>query len=744
MICCSVSGAVVWRFSGQVATAVSTSGGLKVQCKNYASSTFSALQAQVRDEELPKIRALAPQRYVLVTSLLLTVGQKDKLTALLKPYVHSSADLIGGHELSEMLERDADVVKRHHKLWLTSVAVMERVLHAAEHEQTNAQVERIIRKLPLFVQIDAYGRAMEALYKHRVVIISGAPGMGKTTLADMLLYAHVADGFTPAIIRSSLAEGRRLASSGAPTIFHFDDFLGQTYLGDRPDFLGRKEDADLVDFIEWVREHGEHRFVLTTREHVLADAVQHSEKLRHAGVAEDRCVVTVHDFTRAQRARILYNHLYFSTLPDRYKRELLRDDFFLEIVDCDHFNPRVVEWLSSERRLKLVPVEGYQEHVRRLLDNPHEIWRHAFREELSQAARDILVVLHSMSYVVYVDDLERAFDGFHALSLRRTNRKSAPGAYKAALKELEGSFIRIAHDCEVNFINPSVSDFMSSVLQEEPSLAFDVLGSAVRFNQLTGLWRGSSPGGPYPNVWSRIEAEPQSFVAAVDRLIDTPSLRWFQSGARRFGRYVDESKPTRASHLLEMQGVIPEIRGAALRAIAEIASEIEQWQLNISEVTGLLEQAWKGAREGRWADVSPILQAVARVLTNARADDWLSLLDLQKSTGGKLSGELPGFAKAFDAFKKDGLFDERLSCEDRDQMEALQGTLERIQERHAVNFSYEISDLEERISEEPERRQPSVIARDMRDDAGPDLDDDDLRDMFKTLVHGTAPSQSTH
>jgi hypothetical protein len=713
-------------------------GRLIVQCKNYATSTFSTLRSHIRNEELPKIRSLAPERYVLVTSLPLTVGQKDELTEHLKPYVPSPADIIGGNELTEMLERHPDVVKRHHKLWLTSVAVMERVLHAAEHEQTNAQVERIIRRLPLFVETDAYGRAMEALNTQRVVIISGAPGMGKTTLADMLLYAHVADGFTPAVIRTGLAEGRRLASSGAPTIFHFDDFLGQTYLGDRPEFLGRKEDADLIDFIEWVREHKEHRFVLTTREHVLAEALQRSEKLRHAGIADERCIVTVEDFKRSQRARILYNHLYFSTLPNSYKRELLRNDFFLEIVDCEHFNPRIVEWLSSERRLKSVAVEHYHAHVRALLENPHEIWRHAFSEELSQGARDVLVVLHSLSYVVFVDDLERAFEAFHAQSVQRTNHRTSPGAYRAALKELEGSFIRIGSG-EVSFINPSVTDFMSSVMQNEPSLALDLIDTAVRFNQLAGLWEGSAPDGPYPAVRARLKAEPERLLTALNRLVETPSLRWFETKGGRSGRYVDVPMPHRVRELLRMQGDIPEVGLVTNKLIDSVAAQVEKRQLNISDVAGLLEHAWKHRSEGHWDLVSPIVTAVARALDDAWADDWLSLLDLNKATDGELANELPEFSESFERFQKDRLFDEQMSCDDRDRIEQLQDTLERIQERHGVDFRYEISSLEEKLAEEPERQATSFTAREVLDDGSPDLDDDDLRDMFRTLVDGSVP-----
>lgn len=435
---------------------------LIVQCKNYARSTFANLRSAMRDEELPKLHVLKPGRYVLVTSLPLSVAEKSELLKLLSPYVRHSEDIIGGNELEQMLENEAEVVKRNHKLWLTSIPVLERVLHAAEHHQTQAHVDRVKRKLQIYVQTSAYGRVLQVLDNTGFAIISGSPGIGKSTLADMILFEHIVGGFTPVVIRNALSEGRRLATGEGPFIFHFDDFLGQTNLGDRPEFLGQREDSDLIDFMDWVQANGRHRFILTTREHVLADALQRSEKLRMFGLDRERCVITVHDYDRVQRARILYNHLWFSELPRDYIRELLRDDFFLKIVDNEDFNPRIVEWLATYRRLLTVPPDHYRAHVEELLQNPHEIWWHAYRHELSQAARDLLSTLFSLSYVIYTDDLEEAFTRLHAASLKRTNQKSVPAAWRTAMKELEGSFVRVENGT-VSFLNPSLRDFMASV-----------------------------------------------------------------------------------------------------------------------------------------------------------------------------------------------------------------------------------------------------------------------------------------
>lgn len=710
---------------------------LVVQCKNYARSSFADLKRKMRDEELPKLRRLTPGRYVLVTSLALSIGQKNELLAMLTPYVRAGEDIIGGSELERMLESDQEVVKRHHKLWLTSIPVLERVLHAAEHHQTRAYVDRVKRKLPLYVQTPAYSRAFEVMKANGIVIVSGSPGIGKSTLADMLLYDHVASGFTPVVIRSGLAEGRRLATGEGPFVFHFDDFLGQTNLGDRPDFLGRREDSDLVDFMDWVLQSERHRFILTTREHVLSDALQRSEKLRQYGLTQERCVVTVADYGRDQRARILYNHLWFSELPSPYVRELLLDDFFLEIVDNEDFNPRMVEWLASYRRVRSVPPERYRDHVRELLENPHEIWRHAYRHELSQAARDLLVTMHSLSYVIYSDDLEKAFAKLHAAVLKRTNQADTPAAWRSAMKELEGSFIEVRDDV-VDFLNPSLRDFMATIVNEDPDIALDIATSAVRFHQLERLWHGSAPDGEFPSVRPRLLREQEKLAAAFQRLLQEPSLRWFKESRGTIGRYVDASFPERAETLLSMRAALPNVASVAKSAVELVSAKLASWELNIGDVTGLLQRVAKGTVQIDIDDVLPIFEAVDAHLSHARSDDWVSLFELKTAMGNQAPALLPNFGAAFEQYRDSGLADERLDCRDRDDHEALQQALENLQQKSGADFSYEIDEIEEHLGQIGSGGTSSAFSRDDGTDLLPEwassMDDGELRQMFATLI----------
>lgn len=710
-----------------------------IQCKHYASSSVSSLLSQLRTCELPKVRQLQPQRYVLVTSLPLSPADKRKVIEVCRPFVLRPADVIGAGDLDGLLSRHPEIERANFKLWLTSTEVLDRVLHNAEISQTEFEVERIRRKLPVFVQNKALPRAQHLLQEQRVVIISGVPGIGKTTLAEMLLFAHLEEGCQPVVIQTDLVEGKRLFRPQARQIFYYDDFLGQTFLGDQRTYLGNNHDAALINFIEMVRNTPHSRFVLTTREHILRQALQVSERFLHSTMLAHHCVLELGDYSFDQRARILYNHLYFSDLPQRYRDVILEDDFFLDIIKHDHFNPRLIEWLASLTRLRSPPPEQYRQSISNLLQSPEALWSHAFETQISDAGRDLLLTLYTLGEWTDVKDLEPAFDAIHRDSSERYNRPRGPRDFRSALQELDGAFLSYRSG-RAEFINPSIRDFAAGVICRTPVIAFDLAGSAIRFKQITNLWNLAIERNDQP-LLSALSGDTSRLRLLFERVLHGESTRWEKTPQGMVGYPVDVGHEYRLAELVDICDVLRSSTFVQLceQYAAHLVTRGGGRRLDISPALRVLE-AMKGndwyLRNGGRAIYRTVLDALLSQLSFANAHDWLALLKFPKSALEWLETDEVKLSGALDHYQREGALEDLGDCSDADDLNELRTSLHELSQLYGLNFSRVLSSIDEALDElyegEPEYERGSSSGSSPRERTE-EATVDDIREMFRTL-----------
>jgi len=710
-----------------------------IQCKHYASSSVSSLLSHLRSGELPKVQQLQPQRYVLVTSLPLSPADKDKIVEVCRPFVLGPGDAIGAGDLDGLLSRHPAIERANFKLWLTSTAVLDRVLHNAEVSQTEFEVERIRRKLPVFVQNKAFPRAQQLLQEQRVVIVSGVPGIGKTTLAEMLLFAHLEEGYQPVVIQTDLIEGKRLFRPQTRQIFLYDDFLGQTFLGDQRTYLGKNHDAALISFMEMVRNTPHSKFVLTTREHILRRAFQMSERFLHSTMMAHRCVLALGDYSFGQRARILYNHLYFSDLPQRYKDVILEDDFFLYIIKHEHFNPRLVEWLASVTRLRSPPPEQYRQSITGLLQSPEALWSHAFETQISDAGRDLLLTLYSLGEWTDVVELEPAFEVIHRGNSERYNRPRGPGDFRAALQELDGAFLAYRSG-RAAFINPSIRDFAAGVFCRTPAIAFDVAGSAVRFKQITSLWSLAKERDDQP-LFAALSANAARLRSLFERVLYGESTRWEKAPRGIVGQPVDAGEEDRLAKLVEVCDVLRS--GTFVQLCEQYAAHlVARWEGHSFHISAALRalDAMKGRdwylRNGGKAVFRVVLNALLTQLAFAGAHDWLTLLKFPDSALEWLETDEAKLSEALDHYRREGVREDFDNCSDADDLNELRISLSELTQEYGLDFSLMLSSIDEAIAERNER-EPEYEGGGSSGTPPAErvevVTEDEVREMFRTL-----------
>jgi hypothetical protein len=569
-------------------------GDSVVQCKHYGTDYNSLFRVLKRDE-VSKVLKLKPRRYILAVSTPLTPHRKDQILGLFAPYCNSPSDIFGLEDLNNLLTRHEEIESKHFKLWLTSKEVLTRMLNAGVWGDTEITMERIRSRACRYVPNPSLNRAKQILDKYRYCIIAGIPGIGKTTLAEILLI-DFADrhAFQPIRIANDLSEIKAVKDPNRRQIFYFDDFLGKTAI----DKLQKNEDQRLMELLQDVAENKNWRFVLTTREYILNAAKLRYETLEHPPVPLEPCIVDLADYTYPIRARILYNHIFFSDLSDEHKRALLEGRHYQQILNHQNYNPRIVEHLTQRRNVSRIPPVKYVEKFLISLSNPMQVWDHAFRYQLSQAAQHVLLVMASLVDEVLVRDLEIAFNKLYQNRRAKFGFHASSRDFENALKELDGNFIKtslIGSDQIVVLHNPSVSDYLESYLAASPNDVCDLLEGAAFFDQFLRLWRGR--GG---ERFQAIDMNSRRFILALSREFGAPSCRLLRVGdghGRVTGVQVWQSSfEARVLFAVEVSKAIETADSQALlvRLLDELRVRVESGQSHKDDLVRLLTALREG------------------------------------------------------------------------------------------------------------------------------------------------------
>ncbi len=294
------------------------------QCKHYLESdTRTFLRAVAKEGKRGK--TLTVDRYLFVTSRPITPSQQDEILKKLAGLPVAKDDIWGRDALNAALGRHPEVERRHIKLWISSTEVLDTLINSGQWQRGKALLAELAERARLWVHTSAYDAVLDMLENEGVCILTGPPGVGKTLLAEIALLAAAQAGWQLVHVVDNI-EGAwaALRDDDSLQIFYYDDFLGR----EGRIVTSKSEASNLNSFIMRARQlKRSKRLIMTTPERYLNEAADGaSNQLADLARLPARFSLRMDAYDLDTRARILFNHLYFSELVPEERDRLAIDN----------------------------------------------------------------------------------------------------------------------------------------------------------------------------------------------------------------------------------------------------------------------------------------------------------------------------------------------------------------------------------------------------------------------------------
>lgn len=433
-------------------------GEVVLQCKHWAKTPVAQMISMLKTKEKPKLDALKPERYILAVSNELSRLNKQQIFDVLKPHLKCESDIFGCEDLNDLLRKNPDVERQHYKLWMHSIGVLENIINRSILGRSRDEMYEIQDRFNRYVVTSNHENAALQLENLRVVIITGEPGVGKTTLADQLCYQFSAVGYEFLKLGDDITEAEQVLDEESKQLFYFDDFLGRNYL----EALTGHEGSKIVSFMKRISRNKNKLFVLTSRSTILNQGKTLLDIFQHQNIERNEYELKMRSLSSLEKAKILYNHIWFSDLAPEYVEELYKDNRYLRIIKHKNFNPRLISYITDVNRLDATTAEKYWSYIEDSLENPANIWENPFMAQQDDFSRALIILTVFNGRKISEKQLSQSYHNY--ISLPANQNMKGRQDFQLNLKSLTGSFLNRHIDkaggVEIDLFNPSIGDFI--------------------------------------------------------------------------------------------------------------------------------------------------------------------------------------------------------------------------------------------------------------------------------------------
>jgi hypothetical protein len=139
--------------------------------------------------------------YLLITDLPLTSDNRDVLqTTALNAGFSGNFGIVDGNEVCEWLDLHPQLRRSFPQL--LGLSDLSQIVHSAVYSRSKAYFDQWAPRLALFVQTDAYLKALDVLQKHKFLVLDGPPETGKSMVAAAVATLYASEGVEVFDVRS--------------------------------------------------------------------------------------------------------------------------------------------------------------------------------------------------------------------------------------------------------------------------------------------------------------------------------------------------------------------------------------------------------------------------------------------------------------------------------------------------------------------------------------------------------------
>ncbi len=431
------------------------------QCKRYENQ--NKLMNDIK-KEVPKINIKKPGKYYVFTACPLSNDNHEKIYDMFSKYMATQDNIFDGNRICSLLneEKYATVLEKNFKLWATTEKIINSLCNNELYIDSMTLINNIKEHQKYYVETNNYFEVIKSINQNNIILIKGAPGVGKTTISEMIVLNLISKYNDLKLLYSSygnISSLKNTISRDANTkeLIYIDDFLGQIYLD-----LKNERINSLTSLIDYVKGNKNKFLLLNSRITILNDACNKysslSRKLEKMNVFQ----IEIKDLSRFEKAKILYNHLYFSNIDFEYKKELLDNKNYLKIIDHRNYNPRVIEYITSSYNKEKFGV-SYINFVAAALNNPKQIWEEPYNNRLEEIDRIFLLTLYGIGVNGVKENVHKK--AFNQIIQSMFPKYITKDYYDDCSKRLVDEFVQFTinyyeNDKIIKVINPSINDVL--------------------------------------------------------------------------------------------------------------------------------------------------------------------------------------------------------------------------------------------------------------------------------------------